>query len=386
MCRVLVTDGETRAALATVRALGRAGHVVHVSCARARSLAGASRYAAAEHALGDPALAPGDWVAALEELVERVRPELILPLTEVSLGTLYSFDVPARRPVACPSRHAYEAVTDKHDLLQRASGLGISVPRTLLVERPGALSDLPAPFRYPVILKPRRSRWIEDGSWRAGETQVVAGPEALGRVAASPVLARGALLQEYVPGHGEGLFLLASAGRTLVRFAHRRLREKPPTGGVSVLRESIEPDLSLLQASESLLRELGWTGVAMVEFRRRPNGEAVLMEVNPRLWGSLQLAIDAGVDFPSLLVALHRGETLPQVTPSIGVRSRWLLGDLDHLLISLRRPEVRRLTGRSVPGLLADFLRSFVDGSRPEVLRWDDWRPFLRELRDWLRG
>jgi len=124
----------------------------------------------------------------------------------------------------------------------------------------------------------------------------------------------------------------------------------------------------------------------MVEFRRRPNGEAVLMEVNPRLWGSLQLAIDAGVDFPSLLVALHRGETLPQVTPSIGVRSRWLLGDLDHLLISLRRPEVRRLTGRSVPGLLADFLRSFVDGSRPEVLRWDDWRPFLRELRDWLRG
>ena len=383
---MLVTDGETRTALATVRALGRAGHRVHVASTAPRSLAGASRYAAGEQAIGDPAEDPARWARALEEVAERVGAELILPLTEISLGTLYAFDVPARLPVAAPAREAYEAVTDKHALLQRASALGIGVPRTLLVESPGALSDLPEPFRYPVVLKPRRSRWIDGGCWRAGETRVATSPEALQKVAASPAMSRGALLQEYVPGHGEGLFLLASGGRTLVRFAHRRLREKPPTGGVSVLRESIEPDPSLLQPCERMLRELGWTGVAMVEFRRRPDGEAVLMEMNPRLWGSLQLAIDAGVDFPSLLVALHRGEALTQGHPRIGVRTRWLLGDVDHLLISLRRREVRRLTGRSVPRLLADFLGSFVDGSRSEVLRWDDWRPFLRELRGWWRA
>jgi predicted ATP-grasp superfamily ATP-dependent carboligase len=155
---------------------------------------------------------------------------------------------------------------------------------------------------------------------------------------------------------------------------------------VSVLSEAIAPDPELLQGSERLLAELAFTGVAMVEFRRSPGGAAFLMEVNPRLWGSLQLAIDAGLDFPSLLVALHQGVKLPAVQARLGTRTRWLLGDVDHLLICLRRPELRQRLGIGVVALLRDFLRSFFDGSRLEVLRRDDWRPFLWELREWLRG
>src|SRR5262249_60009739 len=110
------------------------------------------------------------------------------------------------------------------------------------------------------------------------------------------------------------------------------------------------------------------------------------MELNPRLWGSLQLAVDAGVDFPSLLVALHRGEPISMPVPRLGVRTRWLLGDLDHLFVSLRRRSVRRQIGTSVPRLLGDFARSFADGTRLEVLRRDDWRPFLREVAVRWRG
>ena len=66
------------------------------------------------------------------------------------------------------------------------------------------------------------------------------------------------------------------------------------------------------------------------------------------------------------------------------MRTRWLLGDLDHLLIALKRPEMREATGRSRSAVVLDFLRSFADGSRLEVLRGDDPRPFLRELRLWL--
>jgi predicted ATP-grasp superfamily ATP-dependent carboligase len=246
-----------------------------------------------------------------------------------------------------------------------------------------AFSGLPEPFHYPVVLKPRRSRVLADDRWLSGEARILRGPDEWRRALGDPGLHGDLLLQEFVPGKGEAVFFLASKGRALVHFAHRRLREKPPTGGMSVLRESIRPDPELLAKGERLIADLDWTGVAMVEFRRTPDGRAVLMEINPRLWGSLQLAIDAGVDFPSLLVALHRGESIPQIEPRIGVRTRWLLGDLDHLLISLRRRQVRELTGKRVPGLLADFLRSFCDGSRLEILRRDDWRPFLRELRDW---
>jgi predicted ATP-grasp superfamily ATP-dependent carboligase len=384
--RILVTDGETRVALACVRALAARGHTVHVAASGPRSLAAASRYAAGGHGVGDAAEDPRGWTERLERVATSIGAELLLPVTEVSLGSIYAFDVPDRWPVACPERAAYEFVVDKHALLERAGHLGLDVPRTLLFEDPSELSGLPEPFRYPVVVKARRSRFLKDGRWVRGDVRVVRSREELTEARAVPGFAGGVLLQEFVPGSGEGTFLLTSEGRPLVRFAHRRIREKPPWGGVSVLSEAILPDPELLAGSERLLAELSWTGLAMVEFRRTPEGRAFLMEVNPRLWGSLQLAINAGVDFPSLLVALERGAAVLPAEARIGTRNRWLLGDLDHLLICLRRPDVRALRGTGLRALLRDFFKSFGDGSRLEVLRRDDWRPFLRELREWMGG
>jgi predicted ATP-grasp superfamily ATP-dependent carboligase len=359
---------------------------VHVAAPGARSLAGGSRFSSSEHAIGDPASDPRRWCEELERVASRLGVNLLFPISEVGLGSLYACQVDTRWPVVCPPREVYQAATDKHALLERAASLGIAVPRTLLYEDPGALLGLPEPFRYPVVVKARRSRFLVDGRWRTGGVEIVRSPDQLAAARSAPGLRGGLLLQEFVPGHGEGVFLLASQGRTLVRFAHRRLREKPPTGGVSVLSESIDPEPGLLRQSERLLADMGWTGVAMVEFRRAPDGRPVLMEINPRPWGSFQLAAHAGVDFPSLMVALHRGEAIPAVEARSGVRMRWLLGDVDHLVISLRRAEVRKLTGKSVPALLRDFLRSFADGSKSDVLDLSDWRPFWRELIAWLRG
>jgi predicted ATP-grasp superfamily ATP-dependent carboligase len=384
--RILVTDGETRASLAAVRALGRRGHAIEVAGVGADSLAAASRHARRGLALGDPALDPRGWAERLERAVESSGAELVVPVGEVSHGTIYAFGLQQRLAVACPEPDVYAAIVDKHALLARAARLGLDVPRGALIEDPASLRELPEGLVYPVVLKARRSRWLAGGRWHAGAIRIADTDAALREARRDPGFAGGLLVQEFVPGHGEALFLLASEGRVQVRFAHRRLREKPPWGGVSVLRESIEPDPRLLEQAERLLGELRFTGVAMVEFRRAPDGRAALMEINPRLWGSAQLAIDAGVDFPSLLVSLHGGESLPAPKPQLGVRSRWLLGDVDHLLICLRQRAARERTGRSAPRVVIDFLRSFVDGSRLEVLRRDDWRPFLRELSSWVRS
>ena len=89
-----------------------------------------------------------------------------------------------------------------------------------------------------------------------------------------------------------------TAARPVAFFAHKRLRERPPWGGVSVLSESAEPDPRLKALARQLLDDACWHGVAMVEFKVAPDGTPYLMEINTRFWGSLQLAIDAGVDFP----------------------------------------------------------------------------------------
>jgi hypothetical protein len=121
----------------------------------------------------------------------------------------------------------------------------------------------------------------------------------------------------------------------------------------------------------------------MLELRRTPAGRPWLIELNPRVWGSLQLAVDAGADFPGLLLALHAGAPRPRFEPRAGVRLRWGLGDFDRLLILLRRAEERRRTGTTRRVALAEFVAGF-GAARDEVLRRDDPRPFASELRAWL--
>jgi predicted ATP-grasp superfamily ATP-dependent carboligase len=383
---VLVLDGETRAALAATRSLARAGEDVSVASATGSSVAGASRFAHRDISLGDASRDPASWAAKLQLVLRGGGFDSVIPVAEASLGNVYRFEIDVDPRVISPPRASYERAVDKLTLLRTAEGLGIPIPRTTLV-RPDAACSPPDPgLRFPLVLKPRRSRFWRDGAWRSGTATIVRDLASWRAALARADFSGGALQQDYIPGHGEAIFVLARAGEVLVEFAHRRLREHPPTGGQSVLRESVAPDPLLAEMSRRLIGSLAWTGVAMVEFRRAVDGTPYLMEVNPRLWGSVQLAIEAGVDFPRLLLALHRGETIPRVKPRIGVRSRWLLGDVDHLLVSLRSARVRQQTGASVASLISDFVRSFVDDSREEVLKRDDWRPFLRELALWLRA
>ena len=81
-----------------------------------------------------------------------------------------------------------------------------------------------------------------------------------------------------------------------------------------------------------ILESVGWHGVAMVEFKVTAEGTPYLIEVNGRFWGSLQLAIDSGVDFPWLLYQLANGTKVDEVTGyAVGVTWRWLLGDFTRL-------------------------------------------------------
>ena len=145
-----------------------------------------------------------------------------------------------------------------------------------------------------------------------------------------------------------------------------------------------------MKLSVRLLEQFDWRGPAMVEYKLDgETGEAFLMEVNGRFWGSLQLAIDAGVDFPRLLVDAALGKTMPQAQPyRAGVRSRWWWGDVDHLLTRMRHGRTALSLPDTAPGrlrVLADFIAASGPRSRNEVLQWSDPMPMVRESLDWFR-
>jgi len=149
-----------------------------------------------------------------------------------------------------------------------------------------------------------------------------------------------------------------------------------------VYRESIPLDDALVGPGLRLLDALDWQGVAMVECKRDLiTGRHVIMEVNGRFWGSLQLAIDAGVDFPALLVRCVAGERVPECRAyRVGVRSRWFWGDVDHLYLRLRGAQ----SGSRFQAL-RDFFRVHPGRDRSEVWRWRDPAPFAVETLQWLR-
>jgi biotin carboxylase len=189
---------------------------------------------------------------------------------------------------------------------------------------------------------------------------------------------------------GLGVFLLVWDGTLKAAFCHRRLREKPPSGGVSVYRESIPLDKPLVEKCLTLLRELKWQGVAMVEFKiDQRDGQPKLMEVNGRFWGSLQLAIDAGINFPLMLYRLGCGEDVPaQFGYKVGVKSRWLLGDLDNLFCQLTHStQSNGFSTRPASKFRAcmDFLKFYEPNLHYEVWRLSDPNPGWFETKCYVR-
>lgn len=386
--RIVVTDGGERSTLAVVRSLGRAGHETVVCSRSGHSLAGASRHCLADESVPDALDDEGPFVERLLEICSRWRPTALIPMTDASnVAILPARDLFADVEILAPDRESFDRISDKRALTETARELGIAVPHSVDLDSADDLPDSSvANLSFPIVIKAARSVAGGQGDRIRTGVSYASNAEDLRRIITEwPPAAYPVLIQEKIEGPGIGIFLLRWDGRTLGAASHRRIREKPPTGGVSVYREAIEPDGDLVDRCERLLDAFDWRGVAMVEFKQcRRTGVHYLMEVNGRLWGSLQLAIDAGIDFPAMLVAASLGEPLtPPPAYRSGVRCRWLWGDVDHTLAVLRGTPKPSPIG----GLLAvvRLLRPSTPGDRLEVLRASDPRPFLRETGEWFR-
>jgi len=385
--RVLVTDGNNRAALAVTRSLGRRGHHVVVGEAGGRALAQASRYCSTAVTYPDPARQPQAFVEWLAATVVSERIDVVLPVADIAtvlvVENRQAIDPKVRIPFS--TAHAINRAADKSCLVRLANELGVPAPATVVLDHPSRVQECAARVNFPLVIKPHRSRVRTEDGWAQASVRYARDMTGLERdLASRRVHEFPVLLQEYIPGYGLGVFACCDRGRPVALFSHRRLREKPPTGGVSVLSESIKvPPLAQAYA-EALLGALGWHGVAMVEFKiDARDAKPRLMEINGRFWGSLQLAIDAGVDFPAILLDLADGHA-PATPPAYreGVRSRWLWGDVDSLMISLRNGPPN---GRGRLGLVMDFAKLWQRDLHYENPRWADLRPWFFETARWIR-
>jgi predicted ATP-grasp superfamily ATP-dependent carboligase len=292
--------------------------------------------------------------------------------------------------VPFPDAAAFDRAANKVEVLALAEKLQIPVPTGVLLRWPGDEPSWPSGLRFPIVVKPHRSRIFVNGIWKSTSVTYAENETDLNAILALKDSSEyPLLLQQRIVGHGVGVFMCYQRGKPVAQFSHKRLREKPPSGGVSVLRESAPVSPEARRYAQLLLEELQWHGVAMVEFKMDEADQTLkLMEINGRFWGSLQLAIDAGVDFPHLLLQSMADEPMkPIATYRLGVRSRWFLGDLDALLMRLfKSPEELHLPPGHDGKLRAiiRFMKLRQKDTYNEIFRFSDIRPALYEVQRWF--
>lgn len=389
---VLVLGDNDRAGLTTVRSLGRIGLAVHLVAFEPRSITRRSCYVHRAYDLGQPLAEPERFAERVLDLVRRRRFDLAVPTSDKALLPL----MPRREELethtrfAAPDQTGFEATYFKHITVAIARRLAIPVPQTQVLRGPHELHQL-RPQSFPLVLKPTCG--VRLGASKKNEVRMVRSESELvqrlpGMLARCPVL-----VQEFCPGHGVGLNVLANRGEVIAAFQHRRVHE-PLDGGASSYRVSVPLSIELLDAARRFCRELAWTGPAMLEFKQDPaTGSTILMEVNGRLWGSLALAVQAGVDFPRLLYdLLAKGRATPTFDYRVPCYVRHTTADADWLATILRKRSLfsdasEKHCGRAILRSVAKQLSNIVrlrEGYDLETL--DDplpaalgWLEFLRD-------
>lgn len=382
---VLIPDAQTRAMLAAIRSLGRAGYRTHAIASSPCALGLHSRYArhrAVAPEFSDPSFL--DWLAAYcrdnsiamivpsSSMLEAVRPRFaefstLLPVSPDP-------EVVYRVGDKIEAFRAYRDAPPELELLSRH-------PATLVVTRDRPLDQKELGLlRLPVYVKAGArdsDTGAADGVW---ECQTHA--EAASRIAR--LLDndyRQVLAQAGVEGIQVCVGALMGDQGPLALNCVRDSHPSPHSSGTMSLRHTWWHQ-GIVDDAVARLSTLRWRGCAMVEYRWVPStDEFNVIEINARFWQYLHLDLYSGVDFPRLLAEwFFEGRVADAPKPRQGVVCRDAFpGEVAQLVNALR--DRKRGIGAKTADVAAFFLRFLHPGIRADLLFPRDRLIYVRELR-----
>jgi predicted ATP-grasp superfamily ATP-dependent carboligase len=317
MRALIVEDGFQRGSLAGCRALGRAGWDVGIGSPE-KGFASSSRYAVAWHEVPPPEEDESGFVSGVRRAVEAGGYELVfgagdgevlaLSAARHDLGTIFPYG---------PHEDVVRAL-DKVALAEAAQRAGLAVPESAHSED------------APVVVKPRQTT-VHDpdgGPLRLRAEVKGTQEEAEARIDYLEGVGAEPLVQRYVEGDLVAQVLVTDRDSRVVTALQQRASSMTPRGGTARgVTEALDPVLA--ERVAALLADLNWFGIAQVQFQVPPGGEPVLIDLNGRFYGSMVLALAAGINLPAIWAALATGRRLPLIAPArVGVRYHWLESDL----------------------------------------------------------
>jgi predicted ATP-grasp superfamily ATP-dependent carboligase len=339
---VVVTDAETRAAVAACRGLAAAGMTVVAVAGAPLAAAHWSRSCRERHVGPHPLDDETGFVAGLERILDGRRACVLLPGSDASLRAVSEQRgrLEERAALGLPPHAVVLRGLDKLALSAAAAQCGLPSPPTALCAGPKEALDAANGFGFPVVLKPPQAVLDVDGVLRRPSSVKVAGPDAL--VRRLDRFGGTCLVQPVEPGSIVSYAGVADGGRLLARAVSRYRRTWPPHAGSAAFSETVEPPAALDDRVHALLERLEWRGIFELELIARDRGGFSAIDFNPRMYGSLALAIGAGANLPAIWSRRVLGEHPRPAHAAPGIRFRREDADLRNVLWHLRAGRVGR--------------------------------------------
>lgn len=382
---VLVVDAQALGMLGVIRSLGRAGYRVHAASSDPAALGCSSAFAAAR-AVHPPYGSTG-FLQWLHGYVAEHRIEAIVP----SEGFLHAISGAYEQyrhlmPDAVPLEVWARCLSKVESQLQL---LRVDPHYTRLPPGGIVATDAPPPdldairaVMGPYYLKADAGQGIDRRS--AVIRRCESAEELRDAIATLQPHYRHLLWQGYATGRKVGVSLWRHGGEFLAESMTLGLHMEPHTGGMMSLRETFWHE-AILADAKVRMAALGWTGVAMMEYKWDPaTGDFWFIEINARYWGYLHLDLLAGKDFPRLQMDAFFGHVERDLGPPkrrLSCRNT-VTGEMGYLVSLLKDRAVPLPTKlRECLVFVALFLHPtqradlLFPGDRR--LYWIAWRRFL---------
>lgn len=392
----IILDGELKSALAAVRSLGKAGVLVSVGGPRDTSMTIHSKYANSTFVYPSPYTHQTEFLESIMREAKKLGAKpLVYAFSDATYLSLFTHKETLKEymTLVFPETQSVEIAYDKAATYSLAKVSGIPTITTYTPVTPEEVQQLGETLVYPAVIKTRRTVTWRDGVGHFGSASFVHSKEELRQkfLALKGELGEEPLIQDFIRGEEYGVEMLAREGKIYAKVTHHRIRSLSPTGGASVLKETIASGPlrdSLETYAETLVTKLSWTGPIMVEFKvEGDTHEPYLMEINGRFWGSLPLSIAAGVDMPALfykdVIDNERPESV--ITHTEGVSTRHFFGDVRHLLtVFFGGDKMRKHLYPTSKNAFRNFIH-LPKGTKGDIWSSSDPKPAAMEVVDILK-
>jgi predicted ATP-grasp superfamily ATP-dependent carboligase len=363
---ILVTDSTYKHSLGIIRQLGKDGYKPYILSFQKSSLCSYSRYTNKELLISTS--------YSKEELVELCQNYDINLIILVGTDSFKKI-VPWKQfleenniKIISVEKDILDIAFSKKETYALAEEVGVPIPKTFYPKSFAEIETLKKQITFPCVIKGLYEVGgnIVDYAYNEKELSVkyIAVCEKYNlKEDELP------MIQEYITDDGCAFFAVYNHGKCGYTFQHKRVREYPVSGGASVCAESYKND-KVLKYGKKILDYLQWHGVAMVEFKLNSKGEPILMEINPKFWGSTDLVLEAGVNFPKALIDIYLEKEIPYSDNyKIPLKYHWLLdGEIKH---AIKNP-------KAIPSIILDTLNPKVKGN----IWLSDFKPTLAKIAE----